>query len=614
MTEASEPRSAAAAAAAEHLTPEAWAAVTRALLVKAISEFAHELLIEPQRHGGEADVGHYRLSTGHPDIEYRFHARILALDHWAIERASLSKFVAGQPAPLDATAFVLELRERLGLAPAMLAGYLEEIASTLYGAAFKHVQQRHSAAELVHADFQTLEGAMTEGHPIFVANNARIGFNARDYRLHAPEHARAQALVWLAVARERANFACTSDLSYEALMEQELGADALHAFHDQLRARGLQPGAYLLLPVHPWQWENRIAQLFAADLACGDLVHLGRGRDLYQPQQSIRTFFNRSHPHRRYIKTSLSIRNMGFTRGMSAAIAHSATAVNDWVRQLVSADPVLTRNGFDLLREVAFVGVPHRHYQRANTRRVDPYKEMLAALYRESPLPRLLPGQRLMTMAALLHVDRDGHALLPALIEASGLGIDAWLERYLRAYLLPQLHCFYAHRLVFTPHCENVILVLERHAPVSIIMKDLAEDIGVLNPERPLPEAVQCLTLRVPEEVMTLSIFTDAFDCVFRFLAALLDEQAGYPAQRFFQQVARCISEYQRSQPQLQDAFVRYDLFAARFTRNCLNRLQLRDHRMMIDLNAADPVTSLQFQGTLTNPIAAYHEQAHATL
>jgi siderophore synthetase component len=600
--------------AAAHLTPEVWSIVTRALLVKAISEFAHELLIEPQRIGGEGELGHYRVPTDHPEIEYRFHARLLELDHWAIERTTLCKLVAGQDAPLDATAFVLELRERLGIAPSMLAGYLEEVASTLYAAAYKHVHQRLCAAELVHADFQTLEGAMTEGHPIFVANNARIGFNARDYRAHAPEHASPQALVWLAVRRERASFACTRDLTYAALMEQELGPDTLGEFAAQLRARGHDPAGYLLLPVHPWQWENRLAQLFATDLACGDLVHLGRGRDLYQPQQSIRTFFNLSHPHKRYIKTSLSIRNMGFTRGMSAMIGERATAVNDWVRDLVSADPVLAQCGFSVLREVAFLGVPHRHYQRASTRRADGAKEMLAALYRESPLCRLQPGQRLMTMAALLHVDRDGRALLPALIEASGIGIDAWLERYLRAYLVPQLHCFHAHRLVFTPHCENVILVLERHAPVAIIMKDLAEDIGVLNPEQPLPEPVRHIALRVPEEVMTLSIFTDAFDCVFRFLAALLDEHAGYPAPRFFRQVARCIADYQRSQPQLRAAFRRHDLFAPSFTRNCLNRLQLRNHRMMIDLNAADPVTSLQFKGTLQNPIAPHQKEAHGTV
>ncbi|MCG8388904.1 MAG: hypothetical protein MJA30_25350, partial [Cytophagales bacterium] len=48
----------------------------------------------------------------------------------------------------------------------------------------------------------------------------------------------------------------------------------------------------------------------------------------------------------------------------------------------------------------------------------------------------------------------------------------------------------------------------------------------------------------------------------------------------------------------------RYDLFAPEFTLSCLNRLQLRNHKQMLDL--ADPVGSLQFAGTLKNPIAPY--------
>ena len=103
---------------------------------------------------------------------------------------------------------------------------------------------------------------------------------------------------------------------------------------------------------------------------------------------------------------------------------------------------------------------------------------------------------------------------------------------------------------------------------------------------------------------MTLVIFTDVFDCVFRLLAPLLEEHAGLPQQRFWRLVADCILDYEREQPAFAAKYRRYDLFAPQFTRNCLNRLQLRNHRMMVDLNAADPVTSLQLVGTLQNPIA----------
>lgn len=595
--------------AVAHLQPAIWAEVNIHLIAKAIAELAHELVIEPVRTGAAGDWTTYAIGVPDGDIEYRFRAQVLALDHWWIDARSLEKRRGGALAPLDATAFVVEMRERLKIPAAMLPAYLQEITTTLYGAAYKRARGGPTAEELTRASFQEVEAAMTEGHPIFIANNGRIGFNAIDYRAFAPEVAAPVALVWLAAHRERTSFACTADWSYDALIDAELGTATREAFETRLRERGLAPESYLMLPVHPWQWQNRIIQLFAADLATGGLVYLGTSDDQYQAQQSIRTFFNLSAPQKRYVKTALSILNMGFTRGISPAIANRAAAVNDWVASLVEGDPFLRERGFDLLREVAFIGYRHRHYEKASAKRSDAYKELCAAQWRESPIARVAPNQQLMTMATLMHRDRDGASVLVALIRASGLGVGDWLRCYMRCYLQPLLHCFYAHQLVFSPHCENVILVLEGHAPVGAIIKDIAEDIGVLAPaSEPVPELpapVRHLALRVPDDVMTLSIFTDVFDCVFRFLAQLLYEQADYPVARFWHVVAEAVRDYERAHPELATKVVRYDLFAPTFIRNCLNRLQLTNHEEMVDLNATEPVDSLQFVGTLVNPIAA---------
>jgi siderophore synthetase component len=595
--------------AVAHLRADTWAEVNRALIAKAIRELSHERLIAPEPLGQGGEPREYRLLADDPSVAYRFRAQLFALDQLEVEPASIRRVRASgdasaAPEPLDALVFFCELRETLALSPEVLPSYLEELSSTLASAAYKRVRAAPPAAELARAEFQVIERAMSEGHPCFIANNARLGFDASDYRAYAPEAAEPLQLEWLAVRRERTEFACVRGLTQAELIERELDRHSLDGFARTLRRRGLDPLHYAYLPVHPWQWRNKLAQQFAADLATGQLVSLGPGPDLYQPQQSIRTFYNISDPTKHYVKTSLSILNMGFTRGIPPTIARRAAAVNDWVNAVVEGDAYLKQTGFCVLRETACLGVVHRHYGRLAPR-AHPAKELLAAFWRESPARHLQPRQRLMTMAALLHVDTEGRALLPALIQGSGLGVDAWLDRYLRAYLNPLVHCFYAHNLTFTPHCENTILVLEDDAPVRVIMKDLAEDVGVLNPEQPLPEAVRHLALRVPDDVMTLTIFTDVFDCVFRYLAPLLQIHAHYPEQRFWERVAHCIRSYEREQPHFAARYRRHDLFAPAFILNCLNRLQLRNNRQMVDLNAEDPVTSLQFAGTLANPIAA---------
>lgn len=333
-------------------------------------------------------------------------------------------------------------------------------------------------------------------------------------------------------------------------------------------------------------------------------MHLGPGPDVYLAQQSIRTFFNVSEPGRHYVKTALSVLNMGFMRGLSAAYMAATPAINDWLADLIAADEVLTGTGLIVLRERAAVGYRHRQYEAA-TDHTSPYRKMLAALWRESPVPDLAPGRRLSTMAALLHVDSDGGSLAAALIARSGLTPEVWLRRYLDAYLTPLLHSFYAHDLAFMPHGENVILVLDETDTVErVIFKDIAEEIAVMSGEVELPAAVERIRVDVPDDTKLLTIFTDVVDCFLRHLSAVLVEAGVLGEDDFWRTVAACAADYFDRVPHLAERVRHYDLFAPEFTLSCLNRLQLRDNQQMIDL--ADPSAALQFVGTLTNPLAAH--------
>ena len=584
-----------------HLTPELWERANRHLIRKALAEFSHERLLRPTP---QAD-GHYLVRSDDGTVSYRFPARLLSLDHWLIDAEGITRqrTADGTPLPLDALDFVIELRATLGLSDEVLPVYLEEISSTLASAAYKLSRPALSAADLARAPFQTIEAAMTEGHPCFVANNGRIGFDAAEYHHYAPETGAEVRLLWLAARRELATFTCCADLDYDGLIEAELSPATLDAFRGRMRALGLDLDEHYLIPVHPWQWWNRLSVTFAGELARRRLVFLGPGEDAYRPQQSVRTFFNVSHPEKHYVKTALSVLNMGFLRGLSAAYMAATPAINDWVAGLVAQDPYLTRAGFGVLRERAAIGYHHRQFEAA-TAKGSPYLKMLAALWRESPVPTLAPGRRLATMAALLHRDRAGRSFAGALIAESGLAPADWLRRYLDAYLAPLLHCLYAYDLAFMPHGENVILVLHEGVPERVLLKDIAEEIVVMNDETPLPPGVERVRAHVPEEMWALSVFTDVFDCFLRFLNAHLVEEGLLPEETFWATVAACVADYQRATPQFAEKFERFDLFAERFALSCLNRLQLRDNRQMVDLQ--DPTGALQLVGTLRNPLAEH--------
>ncbi|GAA3068685.1 IucA/IucC family protein [Streptomyces glomeratus] len=583
--------------AVAHLSPERWEQANRLLIRKALAEFAHERLITPE----PGDDGHYVVLSDDRLTRYRFSATLRALDHWRIAPESITRHRDGAELPLSALDFFIELRTSLGLSDEILPVYLEEISSTLSGTCYKLTKPEITSAALARSGFQAIETGMTEGHPCFVANNGRLGFGIHEYLSYAPETASPLRLVWLAAHRSRAAFTAGVGLTYESFLRQELGAATLARFHRHLTDQGLDPADYLLIPVHPWQWWNKLTVTFAAEVARRHLVCLGEGDDEYLAQQSVRTFFNRDNPGKHYVKTALSVLNMGFMRGLSAAYMEATPAINDWLHGLIESDPVLRSTGLTILRERAAVGYRHPEYEAA-TDRTSPYRKMLAALWRESPVASLQEGETLATMASLAHVDHEGASFAGALIERSGLAPAEWLRHYLRAYLTPLLHCFYAYDLVFMPHGENVILVLQDGVVRRAVFKDIAEEIAVMDPDAVLPPEVARIRVEVPEEHRLLSVFTDVFDCFFRFVAANLADEGILEEEDFWRTVAEVVHEYQDANPHLAERFRRYDMFAPEFALSCLNRLQLRDNRQMVDLT--DPSGALQLAGTLRNPIA----------
>ncbi|CAL9444955.1 Aerobactin synthase [Streptomyces sp. enrichment culture] len=585
--------------AVAHLSPHRWARANRLLIRKALAEFAHERLVTPEPAGD----GRYVVRSDDGETRYTFAAKLRGLDHWQVDADSITRHRGDAELELAALDFFIELQKSLGLSDEILPVYLEEISSTLSGTCYKLTKPQITSAELVDAGFQAIEAGMTEGHPCFVANNGRLGFGVHEYRRYAPEAANPVKLVWLAAHRSRAAFTAGAGIEYEALVRQELGEETVERFHGVLRAQDLDPADYLLIPVHPWQWWNKLSVTFAAEVARRHLVLLGEGDDEYLAQQSIRTFFNRSHPEKHYVKTALSVLNMGFMRGLSAAYMEATPAINDWLARLIDNDAVLRSTGLSVIRERAAVGYRHLEYEQA-TDRYSPYRKMLAALWRESPVTSLEDGESLATMASLVHVDHEGRSFAAALIERSGLAPKEWLRRYLRAYYVPLLHSFYAYDLVYMPHGENVILVLEDGAVKRAVYKDIAEEIAVMDPDAVLPPEVSRIRVDVPDDTKLLSIFTDVFDCFFRFLAANLAEEGVLDEEGFWRTVAEVTREYQASVPELADKFARYDMFAPEFALSCLNRLQLRNNRQMVDL--ADPSGALQLIGTLKNPLAAF--------
>lgn len=179
-----------------HLSPYYWEKANRFLLKKIISEFSHELIFQPV-HLPSTDASDYYELVANGGLKYGFIARRLKMDHWLINSESLTRFVNDeregwgeqwrQEGVPDVLEFLQAIRKLLDISAENFPLYLEEISSTLSGYCYKFSTPGRLASELCDANYQAVEMAMSEGHPIFVANNGRLGFDVNDFNSYAPE-------------------------------------------------------------------------------------------------------------------------------------------------------------------------------------------------------------------------------------------------------------------------------------------------------------------------------------------------------------------------------------------------------------------------------------------
>ncbi|MEU5219236.1 IucA/IucC family siderophore biosynthesis protein [Streptomyces sp. NPDC020807] len=558
--------------APSELTPAAWEKASARLLAKALAEFAYEEIVVPVPVGGDGtDRYELRLDDG---TTLTFRARRGAYDSWRVEADSIAHEGRSMTDPLD---FLLRARSLLRLDGATLGHLIRELSATL-AADTRLDATAVTADRLADLPYAELEGHQT-GHPWIVVNKGRIGFSASDAARWAPEARRATRLPWIAVSKDIAAYRGATGLETpDRLYARELDPEVHTSFRAALADRGHDPDGYLLLPVHPWQWDEVLLPLYAPAVAAGTVVPLSADGDLRLPQQSVRTFLNTSRPERHTVKLPLSVLNTLVWRGLPTERTLAAPAVTAWVHGLRDADPFLRDEcGVILLGEVASVTVEHPLYDRLPEVPYQ-YKELLGAIWRE-PL-RLPPGERARTLAALLHTDPEGRAFVAELVERSGLAPAVWIQHLFAALLPPLLHFLYRYGTVFSPHGENAIVVYDgEDVPVRLAIKDFVDDVNISR--RPLPEHdtmpddVRDVLLTEEPGFLTQFIHSGLFVGVFRYLAPLCEDQLGVPETEFWDLVRAEILRYQGRFPELKERFELFDLLTPRIERLCLNRNRL---------------------------------------
>ncbi|MFG6116123.1 IucA/IucC family protein [Halobacillus sp. MO56] len=594
----------------QYFNQENWEQANRQLLVKMLEEYVYEDMINPvviKEHGKWKE---YELSITDRK-HYSFEAKTDYFDGVKVKADSIDIVENGERAEADdAIQFLLDIQPLIGMSAETAGHLIKELNNTLV--ADMHLLGRASKTsdELIHEDYAVLEGHMS-GHPWITYNKGRIGFGYDDYVKFAPEMQKETKLFWVAVDKERASFQSTADTNYYKLLHEELSSEEKQEFKQVLQEQEVDPLEYFFLPVHEWQWKNVLIQQYAQDLSNKQIIPLGEGKDNYLPQQSIRTFVNRSQKDKHHVKVPMSILNTLVYRGLPAERTLIAPKITEFIKGIYEQDSFLNETCRVILPgEIASINIDHSHYAELEN---SPYQylEMLGVIWRESIYTYLEEDEKAVTLAALLHEDKNGKPFIMSLIEASGIEPEEWLKEFFQVVMDPLLHYLYQYGTVFSPHGQNTILVMKNFRPHRLAVKDFVDDVNISDqPFEELSVLTQdlkdVLRSEQPEGLLQF-IFTGLFVCHLRYLADILDRNERVTEDRFWEHLANTIIRYQASHPHLRDRFEIFDFFKPEVTKLTLNR-----NRMVDDgYGDGDDRPHASEFGSVANPLARFAREVH---
>ncbi|MGF6190233.1 aerobactin synthase IucC [Serratia sp. 2723] len=542
-----------------------WQRVNLQMIAKILAELEYERTLQAEEHDGQ-----WQIALG--DTTYRFSAKRGIWGWLHIDTNSLSC----DRLPLAADQTLRQLAQVLKMDDAQIAEHLEDLYATLRGD-MQLLTARHgmSANDLIALDADALQ-CLLAGHPKFVFNKGRRGWGLTALQQYAPEYQGQFQLHWVAAKRSSFVWCIDEDFPLENLLNSAMDGGERQRFDRRWHELKLN-NDWLPVPLHPWQWQQKIALHFLPQLASGELVELGEFGDRYLAQQSLRTLTNTSRRVPFDIKLPLTIYNTSCYRGIPGKYISAGPAASRWLQQIFASDSTLQGCGAQILGEPAAGYLAHPTYG-ALPKAPYRYQEMLGVIWRENPSCYLQPGEQAILMATLMETDNQGEPLIAAYIARSGLSAEAWLVQMFQAVVLPMYHLMCCYGVALIAHGQNITLVMKDHVPQRVLLKDFQGDMRLVDQDFPqaasLPQVVKDVTVRLPAEYLIHDLQTGHFVTVLRFISPLMNG-CGISESHFYQVLAQVLERYMAQHPQLAERFALFDLFKPQIIRVVLNPVKL---------------------------------------
>lgn len=577
-----------------------WEIVNRNLIVKAISELYYEEVIYNEIR--ELSKGSYTLQLSEK-LTYSFKAYQSIWRDLVISADSLTR---SDGLELDAASFFKETQHLTKMGDITLANFLEEMFHTLYSDQVM-LQNPISVDKMQQLDSLEIE-AYLNGHPKLILNKGRIGWSPNDLSAFSPEQSSEIRFCRVAIKKDILVTNCQKNKSFSEIIYADLPEQDFNGLQEACIDKKIDFDSYYIVPVHPWQWENKIQFFFQKDIDQKSIVYLSSVGDHYKPHISIRTFSNCNNRNLYDVKVPISILNTSCVRGIPAHYISVASEISEGVESILKQDEVFLEANTECLKDVAafsYIAPAYHDIQDAPYR----YKEFLGAVWREPSTTKLQVNEKCLMTGSLAYLDENGQSFIGHLIEQSLLSIEAWLEEYFKKIIIPLYHLQSQYGIGLVAHGQNTILKLKNSIPSGLIVKDFQGDLR-LNENLPTETRRQFSASTIdkldflPAEHIIHDLITGHFVSVLRFISQALYLSHRYQEKKFYHLLGSIISDYENKYPTKSNT---PSLLTRNFQRVLLNKV-----RFEIGYQDSAQRPKPQLGNPLLNPLIAkgdLHEQ-----
>ncbi len=324
------------------------------------------------------------------------------------------------------------------------------------------------------------EQLVVDGHPLHPCAKLKMGVSVEDALRYSPEFGARPGAVLVAVAKDRCEQTSSDDQTMTDILREEHPEAAKRA-DEALRARGSRPEDYALVPVHPWQLEHVLPELYAGPMRRGEVVPVAGARVPARALMSFRSLapIRRRGEGKHHFKTAVNVRLTNAVRTVSRASVENAAELTRLLRK-VQRDEGYFGGRFVVLEERA--GACYRPPEGTEPGRFAVLSKNLAAILREDTEDHLGANEVAMPASALLAGSPFGKGPVLAEVvgefaEARGMASRAeaclsFLRSYCGACLPGFLTMMVRHGIGLEGHLQNSVPVFRRGEPVRMLVRD----------------------------------------------------------------------------------------------------------------------------------------------